>query len=123
MLSSTYHHPSSTPAPEVIQEQDLGTAPGSAMLSQFNSTAEFLAGKGDFLGAITFYEKITNIDSGNGAAWTALGHCYLLTDNLQKAFDSYQRALYSLSDVRDPQLWYGIGLLYEKVRNVLYPIV
>jgi tetratricopeptide (TPR) repeat protein len=92
---------------------------GVVAITQYNSIAEYLAGKGDFLNAIKYYEKITNLDQENGAAWTALGHCYLLTDNLQKAFTSYQKALYSLSDVRDPQLWYGIGLLYDKVKYLL----
>jgi len=88
---------------------------GPIVLNQLNSVAEFLAAKGDFPNAIKYYEQITTMDSENGAAWTALGHCYLLTDDLQKAFTSYQKALYSLPDVRDPQLWYGIGLLYDKV--------
>jgi tetratricopeptide (TPR) repeat protein len=88
----------------------------SLLLSQLNSVAEFLAAKGDFVNSITYYERITMVDTENGAAWTALGHCYLLTDNLQKAFTAYQKALYTLPDVRDPQLWYGIGLLYDKVR-------
>ena len=88
---------------------------GSVVLNQYNSIAEYLAAKGDFANALKYYEKITVIDPENGAGWTALGHCYLLTDDLQKAFTSYQKALYSLPDVRDPQLWYGIGLLYDKV--------
>ena len=88
---------------------------GPMMLDQLSTTAELLAGKGDFAGAINFYERLTTIDPDNGGCWTALGHCYLLTDELQKAFGAYQKALYSLPDVRDPQLWYGIGLLYDKV--------
>lgn len=115
MLSNSYPRPSTGSPIEVNQGQDQAMAQGPAMLSQLNSMAEFFAGRGDFANAISYYEKIINSDPDNGAAWTALGHCYLLTDNLQKAFSSYQRALYSLSDVRDPQLWYGIGLLYEKV--------
>eukprot|EP00826_Nyctotherus_ovalis_P055274 TRINITY_DN7326_c0_g3_i7.p1 TRINITY_DN7326_c0_g3~~TRINITY_DN7326_c0_g3_i7.p1 ORF type:complete len:311 (-),score=35.30 TRINITY_DN7326_c0_g3_i7:47-979(-) len=95
--------------PEQIISQD------SLVLSQLNSLAEFSAAKGDFANSIKFYERITALDQDNGAAWTALGHCYLLTDNLQKAFNAYQKALYTLPDVRDPQLWYGIGLLYDKV--------
>lgn len=95
--------------PEKIFSQD------TLVLSQLNSIAEFLAAKGDFANSIQYYERITVLDAENGAAWTALGHCYLLTDNLQKAFTAYQKALYTLSDVRDPQLWYGIGLLYDKV--------
>lgn len=96
-------------SPDQIMPQD------SLVLSQLNSLAEFSAAKGDFANSIKFYERITTLDQDNGSAWTALGHCYLLTDNLQKAFNAYQKALYTLPDVRDPQLWYGIGLLYDKV--------
>jgi tetratricopeptide (TPR) repeat protein len=99
----------------MINSQDQVLFHGPIILNQYNSIAEYLAGKGDFANAIKYYEKITSLDPENGAAWTALGHCYLLTDDLQKAFTSYQKALYSLPDVRDPQLWYGIGLLYDKV--------
>ena len=101
--------------PSVTQEQILSQGP--QLLNQLNSVAEFLAAKGDFSDAIKYYERITSFDPENGAAWTALGHCYLLTEELHKAFSSYQKALYSLTDVRDPQLWYGIGLLYDKVKT------
>ncbi len=101
----------------IMPTQDQMLIQGPIVLNQLNSVAEFLAAKGDFTNAIKYYERITGLDPENGAAWTALGHCYLLTDDLQKAFTSYQKALYSLPDVRDPQLWYGIGLLYDKVRT------
>jgi tetratricopeptide (TPR) repeat protein len=60
---------------------------------------------------------LITIDSENGPAWTALGHCYLLVEDLQNSFNSYQRALYSLEDIKDPQLWYGIAILYEKFES------
>ena len=94
---------------------DHDTAITQGSLNQWNSVAEFLAAKGDYANAINYYEKITEVDSENGAAWSALGHCYLLVDNLKKAFNAYQNALFTLTDIRDPQLWFGIGLLYEKV--------
>ena len=104
----------------IPQEQML--AQGPAMLSQLNSAAELMAATGDFARAIGYYEKITTLDPDNGGCWTALGHCYLLTDELQKAFGAYQKALYSLPDVRDPQLWYGIGLLYDKVSSPFHAL-
>jgi glucose repression mediator protein len=103
----------------MFPNQDQMLFQGPIILNQYNSIAEYLAGKGDFPNAIKYYEKITSLDPENGAAWAALGHCYLLTDDLQRAFTSYQKALYSLPDVRDPQLWYGIGLLYDKVELVI----
>lgn len=101
--------------PTITQEQLF--IQGPQLLNQLNSVAEFLAAKGEFIEAIKYYEKITGLDPENGAAWTALGHCYLLTEELYKSFTAYQSALYSLTDVRDPQLWYGIGLLYDKVKT------
>jgi len=119
MLGGTYPRQELTQPMGGVREggqgQDQAATQGQATLSHLNSMAEFYAGKGDFANAIKYYEDIINADNENGAAWTALGHCYLLTDSLQKAFSAYQRALYYLPDVRDPQLWYGIGLLYEKV--------
>jgi hypothetical protein len=109
--------PGATPTLGLMQEQMLQSGQGG--LAQLNATAELLAAKGDFTNAINFYERITALDPENGVAWTALGHCYLLTDELQKAFGAYQKALYSLPDVRDPQLWYGIGLLYDKVSRLV----
>lgn len=61
--------------------------------------------------------KIISIDPVNGPAWTALGHCYLLVEDLQNSFQAYQRALYALTDIKDSQLWYGIGILYEKFES------
>jgi len=36
------------------------------------------------------------IESNNGEVWGALGHCYLMIEDLQKAYASYQQALYHL---------------------------
>ena len=62
------------------------------------------------------------------------GHCYLMQDDLQKAYAAYQQALYLLPNPKvsiiplrytsnsnsildtqeDPKLWYGIGILYDR---------
>jgi len=61
------------------------------------------------------------------------GHCYLMQDELQKAYSAYQQALYHLPNPKvsspivaphdrlmknpvqeDPKLWYGIGILYDR---------
>jgi tetratricopeptide (TPR) repeat protein len=109
-------------APMMTPAQEQMLIQGPMLLQQLNSVAEYMAAKGDFPNAIRYYERITALDPENGACWTALGHCYLLTDELQKAFAAYQKALYSLPDVRDPQLWYGIGLLYDKVPTISSPL-
>ena len=42
------------------------------------------------------------------------GHCYLMMDDLQQAYSAYQQALYHLPDPKEPKLWYGIGILYDR---------
>jgi tetratricopeptide (TPR) repeat protein len=86
-------------------------------MDRINKLAEFFATNGDYQAAIEQYAKMVSIDSENGPAWTALGHCYLLIGDLQNSFNAYQRALYSLEDIKDPQLWYGIGILYENFES------
>lgn len=48
------------------------------------------------------------------------GHCFLMTENLQKAYDAYQQALVNLRDPKDPMLWYGIGILYDRYGSYDY---
>ncbi|PVU94127.1 hypothetical protein BB559_003094 [Furculomyces boomerangus] len=63
--------------------------------------------------AIETYLRIINIDATDGETWGALGHCYLMMNELQKAYHAYQQALCHLSDPKEPKLWYGIGILYD----------
>ena len=79
--------------------------------------AQHYASKCDYTSACKHYEKIVRVNEENGKAWTALGHCYLLKGEYQKCFTAYQKALYTMEDNRDPQLWYGIGLLYHKFES------
>lgn len=37
-----------------------------------------------------------------------------MMDLLPKAYQAYQTALYHLSDLSQPKLWYGIGILYDR---------
>jgi tetratricopeptide (TPR) repeat protein len=65
--------------------------------------------------AVEYFQRSLNIESNNGEIWGALGHCYLMMEDLQKAYTSYQQALYHLSNPKqDPNLWYGIGILYDR---------
>nr|CAG8488202.1 3591_t:CDS:10 [Entrophospora candida] len=54
------------------------------------------------LQSIAALYRILNIDSGNGEIWGAL------------AYNAYQQALYHLPNPREPKLWYGIGILYDR---------
>ena len=61
-----------------------------------------------------YLKTVIKIDQNNGEAWGNLGHCYLMMDNLQEAYSAYQQALYYLPDPKEPKLWYGIGILYDR---------
>ncbi|CAE6477694.1 unnamed protein product [Rhizoctonia solani] len=59
---------------------------------------------------------ISPLQRENGDVWSALGHCFLMKDDLQNAYSAYQQALYYLPNpkLQDPKLWYGIGILYDR---------
>ncbi|KAI0040507.1 TPR-like protein [Auriscalpium vulgare] len=65
--------------------------------------------------AVDYFQRVLNLQQDNGEIWSALGHCYLMQDDLQKAYSAYQHALYSLPNPKEnPKLWYGIGILYDR---------
>ena len=49
---------------------------------------------------IDFFKKVLQIEPSNGAVCASIGHCYLMCDDLQNAYTSYQNALYYLSSPR-----------------------
>ena len=64
--------------------------------------------------AVDYINNILKLDPNNGDIWGSLGHCYLMMDDLQQAYSAYQQALYHLRDPKEPRLWYGIGILYDR---------
>ncbi|KAJ2347267.1 glucose repression mediator protein, partial [Coemansia sp. RSA 2618] len=54
------------------------------------------------------------MDNTNGEIWGAVGNCYLMLDDLPKAYQAYQNALNSLEEAKEPKLWYGIGIMYDR---------
>ncbi|KAG9383308.1 TPR repeat-containing protein [Pyrenophora tritici-repentis] len=70
--------------------------------------------KDAFPAAVEYLRTILKVDSTNGDVWGSLGHCYLMMDDLQQAYSAYQQALYHLQDPKEPKLWYGIGILYDR---------
>ncbi|RKP01410.1 hypothetical protein CXG81DRAFT_12034, partial [Caulochytrium protostelioides] len=64
--------------------------------------------------AIDAFQQILEMDGRNGEIWGAVGHCHLMLDELQKAYGAYQQALYHLQNPKEPKLWYGIGILYDR---------
>ncbi|ERF76950.1 hypothetical protein EPUS_02662 [Endocarpon pusillum Z07020] len=76
--------------------------------------ATILRTREQFAKAVEYLQNILKIDANNGEIWGSLGHCHLMMDNLQEAYTSYQQALYYLRDPKEPKLWYGIGILYDR---------
>ncbi|GAA5974976.1 hypothetical protein JCM11641_006786 [Rhodosporidiobolus odoratus] len=70
--------------------------------------------KEDFKKAAEYFGRVVGISPENGDVWGALGHCYLMIDDLKKAYSSYQQALYYMPNPHEPKLWYGIGILYDR---------
>ncbi|KAJ6125688.1 TPR-like protein [Penicillium sp. IBT 18751x] len=79
-----------------------------------NAISCILRTKELFPKAIEYLQNILKLDPTNGETWGSLGHCHLMMDNLQEAYTSYQQALYHLRDPKEPKLWYGIGILYDR---------
>lgn len=68
----------------------------------------------DFAKSAEYLQAVLKIEPTNGEAWGSLGHCFLMMDDLSQAYAAYQSALMNLRDVKDPKLWYGIGILYDR---------
>lgn len=73
-----------------------------------------LRSKDQFTAAVEYLRQILKVEPTNGEVWSSLGHCYLMMDDLQQAYSAYQQALYHLPDPKEPKLWYGIGILYDR---------
>ncbi|KAG6077239.1 hypothetical protein E4U33_001401, partial [Claviceps sp. LM78 group G4] len=99
-------------------ERALQANPNSTVA--MNAIGMLLKGREAFDKALEYFRAIVQIDQNNGEAWGNLGHCYLMTEALQKAYDAYQQALVNLRDPKDPMLWYGIGILYDRYTSYDY---
>jgi len=58
-------------------------------------------------------------DQTDSDSLKSLGHCFLILNNPPKAHEYYQKAML-LKGTEDPELWYGIGLMYYKNSNYPY---
>ncbi|KAH8101455.1 TPR-like protein [Cristinia sonorae] len=84
-------------------------------LSGLTQVAGIARIKENYPKAVDYFQRVLNMQQDNGEVWSALGHCYLMQDDLQKAYAAYQQALYLLPNPKeDPKLWYGIGILYDR---------
>ncbi|CAG9323894.1 unnamed protein product [Blepharisma stoltei] len=74
----------------------------------------------DISQALAFFESKTQQDDSEGKHWVLLGHCYFIKQDLDRCYATYQKALHTFKEDINPQLWYGIGLLYWKFGNIKY---
>ncbi|KAI0825373.1 hypothetical protein BC628DRAFT_1374789 [Trametes gibbosa] len=87
----------------------------SHSLSGLTQVAGIARIKENYPKAVEYFQAALQLQGDNGEVWSALGHCYLMQDDLQKAYAAYQQALYFLPQPKeDPKLWYGIGILYDR---------
>ncbi|KAJ1983445.1 glucose repression mediator protein [Dimargaris verticillata] len=68
----------------------------------------------EFSKASDYFQRVLSVDPNNGEIWGAIGHCFLMMDSLTRAYSAYQQALYHLPNAKEPKLWYGIGILYDR---------
>ncbi|KAI8875925.1 TPR-like protein [Backusella circina FSU 941] len=87
-------------------------------VSALSHIASLYRGREQFSKAVEFFKRILALQENHGESWGALGHCYLMMDNLQDAYHAYQQALYHLKHPKDPKLWYGIGILYDRYGSI-----
>lgn len=79
-----------------------------------NAISLVLRTREEFKQAAEWLNQILKLDPRNGEAWGSLGHCHLMMDDLQAAYAAYQSALENLRNPKEPRLWYGIGILYDR---------
>ncbi|KAG0050425.1 glucose repression mediator protein [Gryganskiella cystojenkinii] len=87
-------------------------------VAAMNLIAELYRSRENFPKAAEYFQRILAIDNASGEVWGSLGHCYLMMDELQKAYNAYQNALHHLHNPKDSKLWYGIGILYDRYGSV-----
>lgn len=85
-----------------------------ANIRAMTQVGSVLAKKGSYSQAVAYLQRAISANAGCGEAWAVLAHCYLMTNDLPKAYQAYEKALNHLNDPCDPNLWYGIGVLYNR---------
>lgn len=107
---------------ESMNSPDRALSAYEACLShnQYNVDALIKAGllhmrKESIVPAINYLLNAVNLDPESGAAWGALAYSYVMADEFDKAYYAYYNTLHKLADHRDPNLWFGIGTLYDRL--------
>jgi len=63
-------------------------------------TANILRQQERFLEAAEYFTRVVALREEAGEVWGALGHCYLMIDDLPKAYACYQQAIMHIPDAK-----------------------
>lgn len=68
--------------------------------NQFNvkalaQIANIFRNKDQYSKAVEYYRRALNVENTNSEIWGALGHCFLMMDELQQAYNAYHQAIYN----------------------------
>jgi tetratricopeptide (TPR) repeat protein len=100
--------------PDALNSYEQALRHNPTSIRALNAISLVLRTKEEFNKASEYLHQILKLDPHNGEAWGSLGHCYLMMDDLQNAYSAYQSALVNLQNPKEPRLWYGIGILYDR---------
>lgn len=65
--------------------------------------------------AKTYLVTAVQLEPTNGEAWRALAYSYVMSEEMEKAYHAYSIALANLQDHHDPNLWFGVGIVYDRI--------
>lgn len=63
-------------------------------------TANILRQQEKFVEAAEYFTRVVHLVETAGEVWGALGHCYLMIDDLAKAYACYQQAIHYIPDAK-----------------------
>mmetsp|Transcript_35121 Transcript_35121/g.139375 ORF Transcript_35121/g.139375 Transcript_35121/m.139375 type:complete len:1439 (-) Transcript_35121:2518-6834(-) len=101
-------------------ETVLGYSPRNVVA--MTQAGALLVKREQYARAAPYLTQALEADPKYGEAWGVLAHCYVMTHELDNAYEAYKNALNLLSNPRDPNLWYGIGLLYDRYGSLDYAL-
>ncbi|PXF46959.1 General transcriptional corepressor ssn6 [Gracilariopsis chorda] len=94
-------------------EKSLSHNPANASASA--RAGQILLKKEHFARAIEYLDISVRRDPSNATAWAALAHCHLMTEDLENAYAAYHTTLHRNPHQTEPNLWFGIGVLYDRL--------
>lgn len=65
--------------------------------------------------AISYLHPAVSINPENSPAWVALAYSYVMSEELDNAYQAYHTALSKITHHNDPTLWYGVGIMYDRM--------